>query len=605
MQQENFSAPNAGGVSAPPSSFTKSKKDLPRLPPEVAGIQYNTCKNPNCQNFGVVAVDGALPGEVGNYKRVSAAKNYYLLQCGICGEMPPLKSNQGIHEEMQRIGRYLQEKEYFCPNEACENHTVPVGTKKAYRSFGTNAHGSKRMQCCKCMKTFVTTGKPAKGQHETHLNKSIFNMLVNQVALSRIVKMLDISWEVLYHRIDFIHRQCLAFVANRERRLKTLPIERLYMAVDRQDYLVNWTERKDKRNVNLMGIAVSDNKTGYVFANALNFDDSTNRIDVEEHSNQIMDTSLPAPFRKYARVWTKQDYIETRQRKIPKSKTTPIPGALVYDIDEAYKDAAQKSDVEVFDVKTGEEQLPDYGMQVHAEYTMIGLFKHLKELIGNCQQWRFFMDQESGIRAAVFHAFADEIKSRTCEAFYVRINKNLVQEDKLKLMNEAKQAFAEVRDANPGLDDKQVELLMLKQEIAQKLIIGQYKDSWIKAPLPTMSEPEKAMCWLTEHDGFDEDHVAWLYNKASLHSVDSYFMRTRRSIAMCERPMRSQSNEGRIWSAYQAYNPSILKKMLEIYRVYSNYCDTPMQGKNKTTPAMRLGLADAVLPLEDILYYKN
>ncbi|MBK7414804.1 MAG: hypothetical protein IPJ38_06495 [Dechloromonas sp.] len=187
------------------------------------------------------------------------------------------------------------------------------------------------------MKTFVTTGKPAKGQHDTHQNKNLFNMLVNQVALSRIVKMLDISWEVLYHRIDFIHRQCLAFAANRERRLKTLPIERLYMAVDRQDYLVNWTERKDKRNVSLMGIAVSDNKTGYVFANALNFDDSIDRNAVEEHSTEIIDTALPAPFRKYARVWTKLDYLETRLRKIPKSKRTAIPGALIDDIDETYK----------------------------------------------------------------------------------------------------------------------------------------------------------------------------------------------------------------------------------------------------------------------------
>ncbi|WP_155756649.1 hypothetical protein [Acinetobacter sp. CIP 51.11] len=37
--------------------------------------------------------------------------------------------------------------------------------------------------------------------------------------------------------------------------------------------------------------------------------------------------------------------------------------------------------------------------------------------------------------------------------------------------------------------------------------------------------------------------------------------------------------------------------------VYSNYCDIPMKGRNKTTPAMRLGLADAILPIDDILYY--
>ena len=60
-------------------------------------------------------------------------------------------------------------------------------------------------------------------------------MLVNKVALARIINMLEISWEVLYHRMDFIHRQCLAFAASREKNLKHLPIERLHLAVDRQE----------------------------------------------------------------------------------------------------------------------------------------------------------------------------------------------------------------------------------------------------------------------------------------------------------------------------------------------------------------------------------
>jgi transposase-like protein len=603
MEQTNLSTATESDASASLSSNTTSNNQIPRIPPKFDGIQYNTCKNPKCLQYNVAPINKAKRGELGHYIRVSGGVGYYLLKCGVCGEMPPLKSNLGIHEEMLRIGSYLQEVKYCCPNEACENHTVLVGTPKAYRAFGTNARGTKRMQCSKCRKTFVTTGKPTKGQHDTHLNKTIFKMLVNQVALNRIVKMLEISWEVLYNRISFIHRQCLLFVANRERRFKTLPIERLYMAIDRQDYLVNWTERKDKRNVVLMGIAASDNKTGYVFANVLNFDDAVDRNAVETHSKEIGDTALPPPFRKYARVWTELDYIETRQRKLPKSERTVEIGKLINDITKHSQESFLKPDVETFDSKTETEQLPNYGMQIHAEYTMIGMFKHLKELIGNCEQWRFFLDQESGIRAAVLHAFADEIKNRTCEAFYVRIAKDLVQEDKLKIKNDARRVFAETQIKNPHLGAQQIKLLLLKQEIAKKQTIGPYKNEWVHSPFPTMTEPEKAICWLTEHDGFDEDHEAWLYNKASLHSVDCYFMKTRRSLAMCERPLHSSANAGRIWSAYQSYNPSILKKLLEIYRVYSNYCDTPLQGDKKSTPAMRLGLADAVLPVEDILYF--
>lgn len=130
-----------------------------------------------------------------------------------------------------------------------------------------------------------------------------------------------------------------------------------------------------------------------------------------------------------------------------------------------------------------------------------------------------------------------------------------------------------------------------------------------------MSEPGKAVCWLTTHDDFknpdgtpDEDHVAWLHNKASLHGVDAFFMKTRRSIAMCERPMHSSGNADRVWSAYQTYNPSVLKKLLEIFRVHHNFTDQPEYVKgvkkaDRKTPAMRLGPADAPLDYKDIIYF--
>jgi hypothetical protein len=34
---------------------------------------------------------------------------------------------------------------------------------------------------------------------------------------------------------------------------------------------------------------------------------------------------------------------------------------------------------------------------------------------------------------------------------------------------------------------------------------------------------QKAVAYLTDLGDYDEDHNAWLYNKASLHGVDSFF----------------------------------------------------------------------------------
>ena len=547
----------------------------------------------------------------GPYTLVSGGKSYPLLKCNACGETPPLKSNAGIAEEVARLSAYLTTETLHCPNTSCPNHVIPVGTPKAYRSYGTNAHGSKRLQCCECGKTFIGSSKPAKGQHDTHLNREIFNLLVNKVPLSRIVKMTGASWSTLYNRIGFIHRQCLAFAARRERRLKTMPLRRLYLAIDAQDYLVNWTERKDKRNVVLKAVTASDNRTGYVFCNALNFDETADRDRIEADASLINDSARMPPHRKYARFWTQGDYADSVRKSAANRRA--VSGSLQTDIANTYDETSLREDVESFDEKTREESLPSRGMQIHSEYTMIAMFHHLKNMIGNCGKWRFLLDQESGIRAACLGTFRDLILKREAEAFYVRIDKDLVQEEKRRCVRDARDRFDATAAFHPTLDESGVRLLMIKQEIANQKVLGGYGDRWVSMPLPSMSEPRKAVCWLTPHNDFkspdgtpDEDHVAWLHNKVSLHSVDTFFMKTRRSLAMCERPIRSSGNHGRIWNAYQAYNPVVLKRLLEIFRVYHNFADLPQTGKKaeRSTPAMRLGLADAVLDLNDIIYFR-
>ena len=47
---------------------------------------------------------------------------------------------------------------------------------------------------------------------------------------------------------------------------------RLYLATDQQDYVVNWTQHQDRRNVVLHVVGTADNRTGYVFGLHLNYD---------------------------------------------------------------------------------------------------------------------------------------------------------------------------------------------------------------------------------------------------------------------------------------------------------------------------------------------
>ena len=187
--------------------------NIPRIPLEHNGIQYNFCKNPKCSNFGVPEDVDAKRGQY-KYTLTGLNQGYGnipLLKCGCCNETLPMKSNIGIHEELERISAYLkhEEKAVCCSDSDCPNHTIPVGTKKAYASFGTTRNGAKRYRCNLCKKT-VSVAKPTQGQHETHKNIEIFKLLVNKAPLNRIIEITGVSWEVLYNRIDYIHKQCLA-----------------------------------------------------------------------------------------------------------------------------------------------------------------------------------------------------------------------------------------------------------------------------------------------------------------------------------------------------------------------------------------------------------
>jgi len=246
------------------------------IPSAFNGIQYNTCKNPKCDNYGLDPDQHPTA-----YRITYGGKAFLLLQCVKCGEVPPIKSNKGISEEIERlISHTIGTEPLSCRNKECLNHSVSVGTKKAYRAYGRTSTGTQRYRCNACLKT-VSRPKASSGQRNTYPNIDIFKMLVNKVPLSRIVDMLSISWSLLYNRIDYIHVKCMQFAGNRESKLATMDIERLNISIDRQDHVINWTERKDKRNVVLSAITSVDNLTHYVFGVHPNFDGNVDRNAIE------------------------------------------------------------------------------------------------------------------------------------------------------------------------------------------------------------------------------------------------------------------------------------------------------------------------------------
>jgi len=420
---------------------------------------------------------------------------------------------------------------------------------------------------------------------------------MNKTPFRRICEVANVQPYTLYAKINFLYQQCQAFAASRERMLMDgMPIRRVYVGVDRQDYMINWTNRRDKRNIILHAIGSADNKTGYVFGMHLNFDPLLDSRKIEQDAVAIGDYELPHPFRRYARLWLNCDYIEAMKRK-GKRKTGRHNGSLAEEISDTYAEALSREDIEVFESLNGSTQLPHKGMQVHAEYTLYGHFFFLKKLFSGVEKVHFFLDQDSGIRAACLGGFQPEIQARKCDAFYVRINTKMTVPERQNALNDSRNEFRRIQNVHQELSETEVKLLLIKQRLASMVAIGKWKDRWLTHPFPEMSEPEKAICYLTDYGDYDEDHLAWLYNKASTHAIKRFFMQVRRRLSLLERPIASASSAGRIWHGYSAYNPESIIKVLEIFRVFYNYTQ---KGEDSKTPAMRLGLAKGIVSLEKI-----
>lgn len=90
------------------SAAMQTTQKPPRIPLVHGGIQYNSWKNPKCSQFGIPASRTGINSKVKEAQTVfGSGKNYLVLKCNACGEMPPLKSNKGISEEVELLSGHL------------------------------------------------------------------------------------------------------------------------------------------------------------------------------------------------------------------------------------------------------------------------------------------------------------------------------------------------------------------------------------------------------------------------------------------------------------------------------------------------------------------
>lgn len=366
-----------------------------RVPPTAAGIQVNFCKSPVCSNFCVppttrekwerrpATEDGSKAAMgPGDYGLKGRGNNRTSLYCSLCNESMPLHSNLAIAEELLRISAYLDPEPIGCPNEECSDKS------SGFVKFGINRHGTPRYQCKGCKKVFAHGGKSTKRQRKTHINRDIFQQLMNSVPLRRIIKMNKISASTLYGKLEFIHRQCQLFVSEREKQLPTKSdLGTMYLTTDRQKLIVNWSSRKDRRNTVLLSMATADLRTGYVLGVNVNYDPEMDADYVYDDYKKVGDDKLNRPYRRYARVWLPEDYESADGRAIEKggyakklgeslSRVQPSLAlqGLSAAIEALYAEALAREDVEA-ESPSSDIRAPAKGMLLHEQVVM---FAHMQ-----------------------------------------------------------------------------------------------------------------------------------------------------------------------------------------------------------------------------------
>lgn len=383
-----------------------------------------------------------------------------------------------------------------------------------------------------------------------------------------------------------------------------------YISVDRQKLLVNWANKKTRKNTILLSIASADQATGYIFAANINFDGALDSAEIEKDMKRFADDKLPKAFRRYARVWLPGDWDAAATRREGRSKAGAVAkeSRLAAAIEGTYEAALKREDMDDGEGPSPHARTPIKGMLLHEQAVMNAHIQLVSRLLSRAPKLRFFVDQESGLRAAIMAAVPQRILNRTADAFYVKVVKDFTVGEKhgmVRRANERVKAFADAA----GVDEEKAQVLIAREELSAMTAHGKWEDRWFTHPVADMREPEKKICWLTdvetpENDADKRDaqlnHHARLHLKATLTAVDRFFMQVRRAITMAERGVISASADRRLWFGKNAYNPDVLVKLLGIFRTYFNYCEV---GEDGQTPAMRLGLARGPISPEDIIYF--
>jgi len=598
----------------PPTSLLKlgAKQALP--------LQVNFCKNPQCDNFGVIAKEepikpGPNPNRDFHYKVTSTAKGRVpALLCKSCKEKIPIKSNAGIAAEFERIthSTLTTTEKIACKTSTCPSFGCSLGVHpERYCKAGLHSVTGEQLYLCKACKKRILASDPVRIHHKTrHLASDLFSRVANKSPVRCAIRGMSIkSPDTYYSILDFISRRCNLLSGKFDRRMidgDVLLPKALKLSVDVQEYQLNWTNKHDRRNTQFSTVCSVDQDSRYILGMCANYDKDADSFLVNKNASLNGDALKPEAFRQYAQYWLTCDEF-LGGRKLGQKLGFTQSQDILQQIADVYASAQSREDIE-----DREQQNMDLaycnpalteGMQVHVPYTCYAHFQMIHMLVkgAGVKQLSYYMDCDSMLRAGFITAFEQEIRTGNANGFYVRYSKFLTTPKKADLYEKAKQTLSEYTAKLQKDKQDQVKLWLMHDRIQAAAHIGKWKDKWVTHPMPSMNESDKAICWLTERDDQDYDDLtkAQMHLNAGINAVDNIFQISRRLINAFERPIGTSSGFNTVWHGYAPYHPKMVEQYISLLRVYHNFIKV---GKDKKTPAMRLGLTKQPLDFDDVLW---
>lgn len=349
----------------------------------------------------------------------------------------------------------------------------------------------------------------------------------------------------------------------------------LRLSVDTQEYQLNWTNKHDRRNATFSTICSIDQDSRCILGMSANYDALADSFEINKESALNGDALKSEAFRKYAHYWLSCDEFQggrTLGQKLGLAKSEDI----LKQIAETYATAQSREDIEDREQQNINlaycNPILTEGMQVHVPYTCCAHFQMIHKMMrgARVEKLFYYIDCDSMLRAGFVSAFEEEIRAGDAHGFYVRSSKFLTTPKKIGLYEKAQQTLSEYAASLPSEKQEQAELLLMHDRIKAAAHIGKWKDKWVTHPMPSMNEPEKAVCWLTERDDQDYDELskAQMYLDAGINAVDNIFQISRRLMNAFERPIGTSSGFNPVWHGYAPYNPKMLEKHLALLRAY-------------------------------------